>query len=332
MPERRSPLMKPFVVLALPGMYLFYKYNQYKRKRKENATKRLAERELQHLNSKISADIVLILPSESLKPDTPIGERIMKEGKRLYNIATQCSIYAPRAVLVVNVPPVSVTTALVTEVLRKTNFYHPGRIVGSAAIAQVKANTLLARYQDLDPQNCYVPLVGGPDNDLALPLFSRSKPVEIFGSKGVKTLTARFRGVPEDDFPKNQGDCNFVDDCPLAESFALNQLISTIALGICGDKKALANVFVRNNLLETCKYLVSTVQFSRGGIVHNHGLPPLSSFELDLVERACLQIKERESMAEDYVQFVEDKDHPKPPTFTEKVKLEQEILKQTVIR
>lgn len=52
-PSRNNPLIKPFVVLALPGMYLFYKYNQYKRKRKENATKRLAERELQHLNSKI---------------------------------------------------------------------------------------------------------------------------------------------------------------------------------------------------------------------------------------------------------------------------------------
>ncbi|XP_019871279.1 uncharacterized protein LOC109599697 [Aethina tumida] len=48
-----SPLMKPFVVLALPGMYLFYKYNQYKRKRKENAKRRLTERELQHLHNKI---------------------------------------------------------------------------------------------------------------------------------------------------------------------------------------------------------------------------------------------------------------------------------------
>ncbi|XP_015838417.1 uncharacterized protein LOC103314091 [Tribolium castaneum] len=48
-----SPLMKPFVVLALPGMYLFYKYNQYKRRRKENAKRRLTERELQHLNNKI---------------------------------------------------------------------------------------------------------------------------------------------------------------------------------------------------------------------------------------------------------------------------------------
>lgn len=53
MPQAPNPLMKPFVVLALPGMYLFYKYNQYKRKRKENAKRRLTERELQHLNNKI---------------------------------------------------------------------------------------------------------------------------------------------------------------------------------------------------------------------------------------------------------------------------------------
>lgn len=48
-----NPFIKPFVVLALPGMYLFYKYNQYRRRRKETAKRRLTERELQHLNSKI---------------------------------------------------------------------------------------------------------------------------------------------------------------------------------------------------------------------------------------------------------------------------------------
>ncbi|KAB0794161.1 hypothetical protein PPYR_13781 [Photinus pyralis] len=48
-----NPFMKPFVVLALPGMYLFYKYNQYRRRKKENAKRRLTERELQHLNNKI---------------------------------------------------------------------------------------------------------------------------------------------------------------------------------------------------------------------------------------------------------------------------------------
>ncbi|XP_030749819.1 malate dehydrogenase, mitochondrial-like [Sitophilus oryzae] len=83
-----------------------------------------------------SADVVLILPTENLSADTPIGERIMKEGSRLHKVAVRCTLFAPRAILVVCVPPVSVTTPLVTEVFKKSNFYHPGRIIGSTAFAQ----------------------------------------------------------------------------------------------------------------------------------------------------------------------------------------------------
>lgn len=45
--------MKPFVVLALPGMYLFYKYNQYKRQQREQNKRKVTEQELAYLNHKI---------------------------------------------------------------------------------------------------------------------------------------------------------------------------------------------------------------------------------------------------------------------------------------
>ncbi|XP_046988250.1 fl(2)d-associated complex component [Schistocerca americana] len=48
-----SAFMKPFVVLALPGMYLFYKYSQYRRQQQEQNRRKVTERELQHLNHKI---------------------------------------------------------------------------------------------------------------------------------------------------------------------------------------------------------------------------------------------------------------------------------------
>jgi len=48
--------MKPFVVLALPGMYLFYKYNQYRRQQQEQNRRKVTERELAHLNHKIVSD------------------------------------------------------------------------------------------------------------------------------------------------------------------------------------------------------------------------------------------------------------------------------------
>ncbi|KAJ0174541.1 hypothetical protein K1T71_009649 [Dendrolimus kikuchii] len=56
MPQRASSsssLMRPFVVLALPGMYLLYKYNQYRQQQMETARRRVTERELMHLNTKI---------------------------------------------------------------------------------------------------------------------------------------------------------------------------------------------------------------------------------------------------------------------------------------
>lgn len=48
-----SAFMKPFVILALPGMYLFYKYNQYKQQQQEQSRRKVTERELAHLNHKI---------------------------------------------------------------------------------------------------------------------------------------------------------------------------------------------------------------------------------------------------------------------------------------
>ncbi|XP_076639668.1 uncharacterized protein LOC143351724 [Colletes latitarsis] len=49
----RAGLMRPLVVLALPGMYLFYKYSQYRREQRELSRRRVTERELQHLHHKI---------------------------------------------------------------------------------------------------------------------------------------------------------------------------------------------------------------------------------------------------------------------------------------
>ncbi|KAH1025757.1 hypothetical protein HUJ05_010420 [Dendroctonus ponderosae] len=90
-----------------------------------------------------------------------------------------------------------------------------------------------------------------------------------------------------------------------------------------------AKIFTR----ETHKYLVSTVRFSRGGVVHNFGVPPLSKLELELVERSALQIKEREQMALDYLKYIEAQTGKSElPLFAKREKLDHELLKQKVIR
>ncbi|XP_046349985.1 mitochondrial ubiquitin ligase activator of NFKB 1-like [Haliotis rufescens] len=48
-----SPLLKPFSALATPGMYLFSKYNEYKRQQQEQQKRKVTEKELENLNQKI---------------------------------------------------------------------------------------------------------------------------------------------------------------------------------------------------------------------------------------------------------------------------------------
>ncbi|KAK8389508.1 hypothetical protein O3P69_008895 [Scylla paramamosain] len=52
-PLAQNVLMRPLVALALPGMYLVYKYNQYKRQQQEANRRKAAERELVQLHHKI---------------------------------------------------------------------------------------------------------------------------------------------------------------------------------------------------------------------------------------------------------------------------------------
>ncbi|XP_066944829.1 uncharacterized protein [Macrobrachium rosenbergii] len=52
-PLAQNALMKPLVALAVPGMYLVYKYNQYKRQQQEASRRKAAEKELLQLNYKI---------------------------------------------------------------------------------------------------------------------------------------------------------------------------------------------------------------------------------------------------------------------------------------
>lgn len=64
-------------------------------------------------------------------------DKLFNEGRRIIESATVCSYFAPRAIIVVCVDPISVTLPLVKAVYKAGTWYHPGRIIGSIALSQV---------------------------------------------------------------------------------------------------------------------------------------------------------------------------------------------------
>ena len=58
--EHSSRLAKPLSALVVPRMYLFYKYNEYKRHQEEINRRNVTEKELDILNNKIVSFVKLI--------------------------------------------------------------------------------------------------------------------------------------------------------------------------------------------------------------------------------------------------------------------------------
>lgn len=113
-------------------------------------------------------------------------------------------------------------------------------------------NSMTARYEDLDPVSVHVPMTGGPDNDVMVPIFSRAVPVRL-GAYETSVLYKKFKGIPED--------CNLektlvpfaVCQNPTSESYNLCRLITAVGLGMCGDDNAIASAYVRTNLMPSVK-------------------------------------------------------------------------------
>lgn len=168
----------------------------------------------------------------------PIPKLVMTEGVRIAKLAEACAKYAPKAIVLVAVTPVSVTLPIVAEVYKQSDWYHPGRLLGSAAIAEVKANSIAGHYQTLDPQMVHVPIIGGPDLDCAIPLFSQTQPVGM-PPKDIDNLIEEFK----EEIPQPA----------MSHAVGLNRMISAISMGINGDYNANFLAFVRTNIISTCR-------------------------------------------------------------------------------
>ncbi|XP_052245694.1 uncharacterized protein LOC127854674 [Dreissena polymorpha] len=75
--ESSSPLSKSLSALAVPGMYLFCKYNEFKRHQQEISRKKVTERELDHLNHKIDRLLAKIDDKDGDYGLPPPSERVL---------------------------------------------------------------------------------------------------------------------------------------------------------------------------------------------------------------------------------------------------------------
>ena len=69
-------LIKPLATIAVPGMYLVYKYNQFKRQQQETSRRKVTEKELQSLNQKIVSTRSLVRTRARASVRSPVRRRL----------------------------------------------------------------------------------------------------------------------------------------------------------------------------------------------------------------------------------------------------------------
>ncbi|XP_031353893.1 probable malate dehydrogenase, mitochondrial [Photinus pyralis] len=240
------------------------------------------------------ADIVLLIGVDKVPIHATAEERLRSEMDRLVMYAKACTIFAPRSLIGVCVRPISCTFPIVSDIFRGTHWYHPGRIIGCASLMQTRVNAYVGNYYGLDPNSVHVPFVGGPDTDNVVPLFSRARPVQVLRKDG-KALNEFLKNWKEAVAEKCKTPIMMVN--AISEAYAINRFVTTLSLGLCGDDYAVSTAYIRQNIIKTCRYLVTTVKFGPGGVVHNFGVPVLTKDELKALETTVIKLDEREQMA-----------------------------------
>ncbi|KAK9885320.1 hypothetical protein WA026_010813 [Henosepilachna vigintioctopunctata] len=222
-------------------------------------------------------------------------------------------------------------TPLVTDIFRKTLWYHPAKIFGFPGPVSIVVNSEVAHHQTFDPQIVDVPVTGGPDLESIVPVFSRANPCPVDKESSV-LFAARLRGIDPSDFPRKAQPADGFVNIPYPEAIALNRLISAIAYGIHGDEQAIGYAHVRTNIVKTCRFMVSQVKFGPEGVVHNYGIPKLSNFEQDLLERAVAMLSSKEQMAAEYLEYYLSKRRDILPRFKQQEVDEYLEKKKTLMK
>ena len=96
------------------------------------------------------------------------------------NQAMLCATLCPNAIIAVSAWPTVYLLPLVSEVFKQYNVYNPDKIIGICTLSIIKANTIVGRALNLDPERIHVPIIGGNTSDTTVPLLSKAQPFAEF--------------------------------------------------------------------------------------------------------------------------------------------------------
>ena len=109
------------------------------------------------------------------------------------DIFTEIAATCPQAMCCVVTNPVNSTLPVATEALRKGGVFDPTRIFGVTTLDVVRASTFAAHtlYENINPKDIKVPVIGGHSGATILPLYSQAQPPVNLDDQALASVITR---------------------------------------------------------------------------------------------------------------------------------------------
>ncbi|XP_001607689.3 probable malate dehydrogenase, mitochondrial [Nasonia vitripennis] len=194
----------------------------------------------------------------------------------------ECMInVCPKALVAVFTHPVTATLPLVSEIYKYSGDWDPNRIFGSAALESMRISAMTATLLDLNPSFISVPIAGGIDSLTVVPLLSRARPFNSFTEENECLLIHQLRSADMKLFETE------TKGPTLSSGMAAAKFISTLINGMKKQSISITSAYVRSDVLPSCQYMTSEIQFGPNGVQQNFGLPKVSPTEISMIGQAA---------------------------------------------
>ncbi|XP_050362979.1 malate dehydrogenase-like [Nymphalis io] len=200
------------------------------------------------------------------------------------SFATRVAKLCPMPFIGIATEPINVIVPMAAEVIRNYGGYDPKKLFGITSADLFTAQAMYASINNMNPQDCMVPVIGGHSNETSIPLLSQSKPTCNLSQKSIEEFTTKFRS--QEDFVTNSKKGL---SPTLSIAYGVSIFVQGILNALDGRSKQI-HAYVENNDFGT-SYFAGMVSVDQDGAGEMQRYTNLSDFECHLLERSVEQLR-----------------------------------------
>ncbi|CAK1551916.1 unnamed protein product [Leptosia nina] len=140
-----------------------------------------------------NADIVIAAGGVPLNPGINEKEWFNKNALFIKTLSTKLAKQNPMPFVGIVTEPLNSLVPMAAEIMKNNGDYYPKKLFGITSVDTMRAQTLYASENNLNPEECFVPVICGHSDKTMVPLLSQATPKCTTDEKKVHDYVNKFR-------------------------------------------------------------------------------------------------------------------------------------------